>query len=88
MPIMSEPSTDTPLPARHPSPWVRSVVGDGLSSRTELRGLSLRGHASLMWWALGITPTARRRRALFRESIADTRGVRFAFNRARSYAKI
>lgn len=85
-------STPPPIPTspdrRHPAPWVRSVLGDRLSARSELRRIPLSGHVSLMWWALGLTPTARRRGHLFREAIGDNRGVRYALGRARGYAAL
>ena len=70
------------------TPWVRAVVGERLEKRIEPTSLSPRTHLSLLWWALGITATARRRANLFKEAVRDGRGVGFAVQHARSYAVI
>jgi len=41
---------------------------------------------SLMWWRLGLTPTARFRLGRFRESMLDDRGPSFAVRVARQSA--
>ncbi len=63
--------------------WLRLLVGSDLAGRPTFRSLTPATIASLAWWRIGITPTARLRAARFRESIRDDRGATFSVQSAR-----
>ena len=89
MPTTPPPGVSDSEPTRTwAPPWVRSVLGDQLATRREVGSLPGFAHLSMMWWSLGLTPTARRRGRLFKESIQDGRGLSFALRKARGYAAI
>lgn len=75
------PAPDTKPPGL-PPPIVRPASAVERRS-TEPSAPGPGARLSVLWWALGLTPTARLRRRRYREALADGRGARFAVENAR-----
>ncbi|PAP77921.1 hypothetical protein BSZ37_16485 [Rubrivirga marina] len=54
---------------------LRVLVGRDLAARASLDGLSVSDRARLVWWAIGLTPTARLRKRRFKEALDDGRAA-------------
>lgn len=66
--------------------WLRLLVGSQVAGRRDVQKLPASSVLSLLWWRLGLTPTARFRANRFRESILDDRGPSFSVRVARQSA--
>ena len=53
--------------------WLRVLVGSDHAELASLDEVPAIDRARLAWWALGLTPTARLRKARFREALDDRR---------------
>ncbi len=79
-----EPAPDSEAPGTVGSPlWLRALIGDEAAARVAAGPVPLGVRLSLVWWRIGLTPTARLRHQRFREAVLDRRGLRFAVQAAR-----
>ena len=78
-------TNDASSPRRGPL-WLRLLVGPDVAGRRDVQKLPASSVLSLLWWRLGLTPTARFRANRFRESILDDRGPSFSVRVARQSA--
>jgi hypothetical protein len=74
----------TPEASPHRPPvWLRVLVGSDLARHAMVDAVTGADAFRLVWWSVGLTPTARLRNRRFREALADGRSTLASVGRAR-----